>query len=67
MIVPRAAYSALWFLHPGLRRLGGGRIGTRAARGDSSGAAAASRTNLYGIIPTTTVLVIVMLMVTKPF
>ena len=37
MIVPRAAYRAIWALHRGLRRLSGGRIGTRAARGDSAG------------------------------
>ena len=37
MIVPRVAYRALWALHRGLRRLSGGRIGTRAPRGDSAG------------------------------
>ena len=37
MIVPRPVYRAVWALHRGLRRLSGGRIGTRAARGDSAG------------------------------
>jgi F420H(2)-dependent quinone reductase len=37
MIVPRAAYRAFWALHRGLRLLSGGRLGTRAARGDRIG------------------------------
>jgi deazaflavin-dependent oxidoreductase (nitroreductase family) len=34
---PRAVYRAYWFIHQGLRRLSGGRIGTRSARGDRKG------------------------------
>ena len=37
MIVPRAAYRALWAFHRGLRRLSGGRLGTRPPRGDRIG------------------------------
>ena len=37
MIVPRLVYRALWVFHRGLRRISGGRIGTRAPRGDSAG------------------------------
>ena len=37
VIVPRPVYRAIWALHRGLRRLSGGRIGTRAARDDSVG------------------------------
>jgi F420H(2)-dependent quinone reductase len=37
MIVPRPVIRVVWALHRGLRRLSGGRIGTRAARGDRIG------------------------------
>jgi deazaflavin-dependent oxidoreductase (nitroreductase family) len=37
MTVPRPVLRAFWALHRGLRRLSGGRIGTRAARGDRIG------------------------------
>lgn len=37
MIVPRPIYRAVWALHRGIRRISGGRIGTRTARDDGVG------------------------------
>ena len=37
MVVPRPVLRALWFLHRGLRRVSGGRLGTRVARDDQIG------------------------------
>ncbi len=37
MIVPRAVYRLLWAFHRGLRRISGGRIGTRPPSDDSAG------------------------------
>jgi deazaflavin-dependent oxidoreductase (nitroreductase family) len=37
VIVPRAVYRAMWAFHRGLRRVSGGRIGTRPPSGDGAG------------------------------
>jgi len=37
MTPPRAVFRALWFVHRAIRRVSGGRIGTRIAQGDRKG------------------------------
>lgn len=37
MIPPRAVFRAYWFVHRAVRRVSGGRLGTRIARGDRKG------------------------------
>jgi len=37
VIPPRAVFRASWLVHQAVRRLSGGRIGTRVARGDRKG------------------------------